>query len=167
MAAESVLLDEQGMIDLARKTIEELRNDGISPNELRRLENVLKEGGVGEALILSSLLKTITRELSPDASQRKLLQIHQGLADICHSLVELSRNLFEVEVWQHFRSSGHESFDAYCTVVLGIPESKIEALKMIKHQRLPRPKKAGSAELFAWLLEVIQLLTDGQKRKAP
>jgi hypothetical protein len=63
MSAESNFLDEPGMIDLARKTIEQLKNDGISSTELRRLENVLKEGGVGEALILSGLLKTIAREL--------------------------------------------------------------------------------------------------------
>src|SRR6266540_1686569 len=97
MSPNSGFLDEQGMIELARKTIEELRNDGISPTELRRLENVLRDGGVGEALILSSLLKTIARELSPEASQRKLLQIRQGFAEICQSLVELSRNLFDIE----------------------------------------------------------------------
>lgn len=158
MSDESGFLDEQGMIDLARKTIEELRIDGISPTELRRLENVLKEGGVGEALILSSLLKTITRELSPEASQKKLLQIHQGLADICQSFMELSRNLFDIEAWQHFRNSGHENFESYCVDMLGIPASKIQGLKLLKDQPLPRPKKAGPVELFNWLFDAVEIL---------
>lgn len=162
MSAESNFLDEPGMIDLARKTIEELRNDGISPTELRRLENILREGGVGEALILSSLLKTITRELSPEASQKKLLQIHQGLADICQSFMELSRNLFDIEAWQHFRNSGHENFESYCVDMLGIPASKVHQLKLLKNFVLPRPKKAGPAELGNWLFKALEIL-DGSK----
>ena len=47
------------MVDLARKTIEDFRKQGVSPSELRRLEALLKEGSVGEAFILSSLLRTI------------------------------------------------------------------------------------------------------------
>jgi len=156
MSSNSGFLDEQGMIDLARKTIEQLKNDGISPTEVKRLENVLREGGVGEALILASLLKTIARELSPEASQRKLLQIHQHLADICQSLVELSRNLFDVDVWQHYRNSGHENFETYCVELLGIPASKIQGLKLLKDQPLPKPKKAGPVELFAWFFNVVE-----------
>jgi hypothetical protein len=162
MASDSGFLDEQGMIDLARKTMEELRTDGISPTELRRLENILKEGGVGEALILAGLLKTIARELSPDASHRKLLQIHQLLADICQSLVELSRNLFDIEAWQHFRSSGHENFESYCVQMLGIPTSKVHQLKLLKNFVLPRSKKAGPAELANWLFKALEIL-DGSK----
>jgi len=158
MSAESNFLDEPRMIELARITIKELRNDGISPTELKRLESVLREGGVGEVLILSSLLKTISSELSPDASQRKLLQIQQGLADICHCLVELSRNLFDIEAWQHYRDSGYESYESYCAEMLGIPPSKIPVLKLIKDQPLPRPKKAGPAELFAWFFDAIEIL---------
>jgi hypothetical protein len=158
MSVESNFLDEPGMIDLARKTIEQLKNDGISPTELRRLENVLRDGGVGEALILSSLLKTITRELSPEASQRKLLQIHQGLAEICQSLVELSRNLFDIEAWQHFRDSGHASFESYCAEMLGISALKIQELRLLKDQPLPRPRKAGPVELFSWLFDAVEIL---------
>jgi hypothetical protein len=158
MSSRNGFLDEQGMVDLARKTIEDLRHEGISPTELRRLENILKEGGVGEALIVSSLLKTISRELSPDASQKKLLQTYQELADICHSLMDLSRNLFDIEVWHHYRGSGHESFEKYCEKMLGIPASKIHGLKLIKDQPLPRPKNAGSAELFEWFFDTIEKL---------
>jgi hypothetical protein len=43
MSPNSGFLDEQGMIDLARKAIEDLRRDGVVPTELKRLENVLKE----------------------------------------------------------------------------------------------------------------------------
>ena len=164
MSSNSGFLDEQGMIDLARKTIDQLRNDGISPTEVKRLENVLREGGVGEALILSSLLKTIARELSPEASQRKLLLIHQGLADVCQSLVELSRNLFDIEAWQHFRDSGHGSFETYCAEMLGIPESKIRGLKLLKDLPLLRPKKAGPVELFNWLFDAVETLA-GSKSK--
>ena len=54
MSSNSGFLDEQGMIDLARKTIEQLKNDGISPTELKRLETVLREGNIGEAFIVAS-----------------------------------------------------------------------------------------------------------------
>ena len=57
MSSKNGFLDEQGMVDLARKTIEDLRKEGVSPTELKRLENILKEGGVGESLILSELVK--------------------------------------------------------------------------------------------------------------
>jgi hypothetical protein len=107
---------------------------------------------------VSSLLKTISRELSPDASQKKLLQTYQELADICHSLVDLSRNLFDIEAWHHYRGSGHESFEKYCEKMLGIPASKIHGLKLIKDQPLPRPKNAGSAELFEWFFDTIEKL---------
>ena len=52
--------------------------------------------------------------MPPDASQKKLLQVCRGLEECCNALVELSRNLFDVEVWQHYRASGYESFDIYC-----------------------------------------------------
>ena len=57
MSSKNGFLDEQGMVDLARKTIEDLRKEGVSPTELKRLENILKEGSVGESLILSGLVK--------------------------------------------------------------------------------------------------------------
>ena len=93
MSSEKHFLDEQGMTDLARKSIEVLRQQGASPTELRRLETLLKEGSVGEAFIMSSLLRTILAEISPEASQKKLLLVYRGLEDICQSLVDLSRNL--------------------------------------------------------------------------
>jgi hypothetical protein len=164
MSPNSGFLDEQGMIDLARKAIEDLRKDGFSVTELKRLEGVLREGGVGEALILSSLLKTIARELSPEAAQKKLLRIHLALAQVCQSLVELSRNLFDVEVWQHYRNSGHENFDTYCVEILGIPASKTQGLKLLKDQPLPRPKKAGPTELFSWLFNAAEILTHSRGR---
>lgn len=164
MSSNSGFLDEQGMIELARKAIEDLRKDGISVTELKRLENILREGGVGEALILSSLLKTIDRELSPEAAQKKLLQIYRGLAQICQSLVELSRNLFDVEVWQHYRNSGHENFETYCVEILGIPASKIQKLKMLRDQPLPKPKKVGPTELFNWLFNAAEILTQSRGR---
>jgi hypothetical protein len=164
MSSESGFLDEQGMVDLARKAIEDLRKCGISPTELRRLENILKEGSVGEALTLSSLLKTIRDEISPDASQKKLLQIYRVLEECCHAFVELSRNLFDLEVWQYYRTAGYESFEVYCVEALGIPASKIQALKSIKEQSLPRPRKAGPPELFSWLFRITDLLADAKKR---
>jgi hypothetical protein len=160
MSNPSGFLDEQGMADLARKTIEDLRKEGTSPTELRRLENILREGGVGEAFILSSLLRTILDELSPDASQKRLLQLYRGLEDICQSLVDLSRNLFDIEAWQHYRDSGYETFESYCVEALGIPASKIQGLMLVKDQCLclPRPKKAGPAELFSWFYKIVELL---------
>ena len=158
MSNASGFLDEQGMVDLAGKTIGDLRKEGISPTELRRLENSLRDGSVGEAFVYSTLLKTILTELSPDASQKKLLQLYRGLEDICQSLVELSRNLFDIEAWQHYRNSGYETFESYCVEALGIPASKIQGLVLVRDQCLPRPKKAGPAELFSWLYNVIDFL---------
>jgi hypothetical protein len=165
MSPRDDFLDEQGMVELARRAIEDLRKYGISPMELRRLENILKEGNVGEALILSSLLKTIRDEISPDASQKKLLQIYRVLEECCHALLELSRSLFDVEVWQHYRAAGYESFDLYCVEALGLPASKIQALKSIKDKGLPRPKKAGTPELFSWLFRITDILADTRKRQ--
>ena len=120
MSMEDTFLDEHGMADLARKSIEFLRQQGVSPTELRRLEALLKEGSVGEAFIMSSLLRSILGEISPEASQKKLLLVYRGLEDICQSLVELSRNLFDIDAWQHYRSAGYESFESYCENALGI-----------------------------------------------
>ncbi len=158
MSSDKHFLDEQGMTDLARKSIEVLRQEGASPTELHRLETLLKEGSVGEAFIMSSLLRTILAEISPEASQKKLLLVYRRLEDICQSLVELSRNLFDIDAWQHYRDSGYENFESYCEEILGIPTSKIHGLKLISDQRLPRPKKAGPAELFAWFFDAIEIL---------
>ena len=158
MSSEKHFLDEQGMADLARKSIEVLRQKGASPTELRRLETLLKEGSVGEAFIMSSLLRTILAEISAEASQKKLLLVYRGLEDICQSLVQLSRNLFDIDAWQHYRDSGYETFESYCEDVLGIPTAKVQALMVVKDQRLPRPKKAGPSELFSWLYKTVELL---------
>jgi hypothetical protein len=77
MSSNNGFMDEQGMVELARKTIEDLRKEGVSLSELKRLESILKEGSVGESLILSGLLRTIRNEISPDASQKKLLQMRE------------------------------------------------------------------------------------------
>ncbi len=165
MSSRDDFLDEHGMVELARKAIEDLRKHGISPTELRRLENLLKEGSIGEAFMLSSLLKTIRDEISLDASQKKLLEIYRNLEECCHAFVELSRNLFDVEVWQHYRTAGYESFDLYCVEVLGIPASKIQAFKSIKDQRLPGPRQAEPPKLFSWLLRITDILADARKRE--
>lgn len=146
------------MTELARKSIEVLRQEGASPTELRRLETLLKEGSVGEAFIMSSLLRTILAEISPEASQKKLLLVYRGLEDICQSLVELSRNLFDIDAWQHYRDAGYDSFESYCEGSLGIPTTKIQGLMLLKDKCLPRPKKAGPPELFSWFYKAIENL---------
>ena len=158
MSSEKHFLDEQGMTELARKSIEVLRHEGASPTELRRLETLLREGNTGEAFIMSSLLRTILGEISPEASQKKLLLVYRGLEDICQSLVELSRNLFDIDAWQHYRDSGYETFGSYCEDALGIPAAKIQALMVVKDQCLPRAKKSGPPELFSWFFNTIELL---------
>ncbi len=95
--------------------------------------------------------------------RKKLLQVYRGLEECCYALVELSRNLFDVEVWQHYRASGYDSFESYCSEVLGVPSARIPCLKLIKDRGLPRPGKAGAAKLFAWLLEAAEILADAKK----
>jgi hypothetical protein len=97
---------------------------------------------VGESLIVSGLLRTIRNEISPDAAHKKLLQIYEGVEECCYCLVELSHDLFDVDVWQHYKVSGYESFDAYCTEVLKISAEKAERLKLIRDrmQKLPGHK---------------------------
>jgi hypothetical protein len=163
MSPSDNFLDEQGMTELARKAIEDLRKDGISPTELKRLENILKEGSVGEALILSGLLRTIRNEISPDASQKKLLQIYEGVEECCYCLVELSHNLFDVEVWQHYRQSGYESFDAYCTEVLKISAEQAERLKLIRERSLPQRGKKGPGPFFDWLFQAAEIVAGAKK----
>ncbi|SRR5581483_4767481 len=158
MASGNSYLDEMGMVDLARKTVEDLRKRGISQMELKRLENLLREGKIGEALLLSTLLRTILDETTPEASQKKLLQLYRALEECCGALVELSCGLFDMEVWQHYRAAGYENFEAYCAQALGIPAGKIQALKSIKDQRLPRSRVAGTPEFFSWLFCVADRL---------
>ena len=163
MSSKNGFLDEQGMVDLARKTIEDLRKEGVSPTELKRLENILKEGGVGESLILSGLLRTIRNEISPDASHKKLLQIYEGVEECCYCLVELSHNLFDVEAWQHYRQSGYESFEAYCTEVLKISAEQAERLKLIRDRSLPQRGKKGPGPFFDWLFQAAEILAGAKK----
>jgi hypothetical protein len=163
MSSRNGFLDEQGMADLARKTIEDLRKEGVSPTELKRLENVLKEGGAGESLISSGLLRTIRNEISPDASHKKLLQIYEGVEECCYCLVELSHNLFDVEAWQHYRQSGYESFEAYCTEVLHISAEQAKWLKLIKERPLPQRGKKGPGPFFDWLFQTAEILVGAKK----
>ena len=164
MSSKSGFLDEQGMVDLARKTIEDLRKEGVSPTELKRLENILKEGSVGESLILSGLLRTIRNEISPDASHKKLLQIYEGVEECCYCLAELSHNLFDVEAWQHYRQSGYENFEAYCTEVLKLSVEQAERLKSIRDRSLPQRGKKGSGPFFDWLFQAAEILARVKNR---
>jgi hypothetical protein len=163
MSSKNVFLDEQGMVHLARRTIEDLRKDGVSPTELKRLENILKEGSVGESVILSGLLRTIRNEISPDASHKKLLQIYEGVEECCYCLVELSHNLFDVEAWQHYRHLGHENFEAYCAEVLHVSAEQAERLKSIRNRSLPQRGKKGLGPFFGWLFEAAEMLAGGKK----
>jgi hypothetical protein len=163
MSSKNGFLDEQGMVDLARKTIEGLRKEGVSPTELRRLENILKEGGVGESLILSGLLRTIRNEISPDASQKKFLQIYEAVEECCYCLVELSHNLFDVEAWQHYRQSGYESFEVYYTEVLKISAEQAERLKLIRERPLPQRGRKGPGPFFDWLFQAAEILVGPKK----
>jgi hypothetical protein len=52
--------------------------------------------------------------------------------ECCYCLVELNHNLFDVEEWQHYRQSGYESFEAYCTEVLKISAEEPERLKLVQ-----------------------------------
>jgi hypothetical protein len=164
MSSKNGFLDEQGMVDLARKTIEDVRREGISPTELKRLENILKEGGVGESVIISGLLRTIRNEISPDASHKKLLQIYEGIEETCHCLVELSHNLFDIEVWQHYRQSGYESFEGYCSEVLHISAEQAERLKSIRDRSLPQRGKKGPGPFFDWLFQTADILVRAKNR---
>jgi hypothetical protein len=163
MSSNNGFMDEQGMVELARKTIEDLRKEGVSPTELKRLEIILKEGGAGESLILSGLLRTIRNEISPVASQKKLLQIYEGVEECCYCLVELSHNLFDVEVWQHYRQSGYDSFDTYCTEVLKISAEQAQRLKLIRDRCLPQRGKKGPGQYFNWLFEAAEILAGAKK----
>ncbi len=163
MSSKNGFLGEQEMVELARKTIEGLRKDGAAPPELKRLENILKEGSVGESVIISGLLRTIRNEISPDASHKKLLQIYEGVEEFCYCLVELSHNLFDVEAWQHYRQSGYESFEGYCTEVLHISAEQAERLKLIRERPLPRRGKRGPGPFFGWLFQAAEILAGAKK----
>jgi len=163
MSSRNGFLDEQGMVELARKTIEDLRKEGVSPSELKRLENILKEGGVGESVIISALLRTIRNEISPDASHKKLLQIYEGVEECCYCLDELSHNLFDVEAWQHYRQLGHENFEAYCAEVLNVSAEQAERLKSIRVRSLPQRGKKGPGPFFDWLFQAVEILAAAKK----
>jgi len=163
MPSKNSFMDEQGMMNLARNTIEDLRKEGASPTELKRLENILKEGGVGESVIISGLLRTIRNEISPDASHKKLLQIYEGVEECCYCLDELSHNLFDVEAWQHYRQLGHENFEAYCAEVLNVSAEQAERLKSIRDRSLPQRGKKGPGPFFDWLFQAAEILAGAKK----
>ncbi len=163
MSGKNGFFSEQTMANLAREALEDLQKHGLPPIELNRLKTSLRNGNVGEVFILSGLLKTVLDEISPGASQKKLLQIYQGVEHCCYSLVELSCNLSDVEVWQHYKVSGYESFDSYCSGALEVSPAKIQRLKLLKDYRLPRPGKAGPAQLFSWLFDAIGLMANGKR----
>jgi hypothetical protein len=163
MSSTNGFLDEQGMVDLARKTIEDLRKEGVSTTELKRLENILKEGGAGESLILSGLLRTIRNEISPAASHKKLLQIYEGAEECCYCLLELSYNLFDIDAWQHYRQSGYESCEAYCTEVLHISAEQAKRIKLIRERPLPQRGKKGPGPVFDWLFQAAEILVGAKK----
>jgi hypothetical protein len=162
MSEKNGFLDERAMANLAQRTLADLRKRGFSSTELNRLEISLREGNVGEVYIFSGLLQAVVNEISPEASQKKLLHIYQGVEHCCYSLVELSRNLSDVEVWGHYKVSGYEGFDSYCLGVLEVSPAKIQQLKLLKDRLLPRPGNAGPAQLFSWLFEAIEVMANGK-----
>lgn len=163
MTRKNRFLAEEAMANLTREALEDLQEDGLSPIVLNHLKTSLRNGNVGEVFILSGLLKTVLNEISPGASQKKLLQIYQGVEHCCYSLAALSRNLSDVEVWQHYKVAGYESFDTYCLGVLELSPAKVQHLKLLKDYHLPRPGKAGPAELFCWLFDAIHLMANDKR----
>src|SRR5437773_9996131 len=97
MSSKTNLLDEQGLVDLARRAIADPRKDGVSPTELKRLETVLREGNSGEAFSFASVLRSVLYEIAPDVSRKKLLRLYRRLEECCYALVEISRNIVDVE----------------------------------------------------------------------
>jgi hypothetical protein len=67
--------------------------------------------------------------------------------------------VFDIDAWQNYREAGYEMFERYCEKELGTPESKIQALMVVKDQCVPRPKKAGPAELVSWLHKAVEFIT--------
>src|SRR5262245_583211 len=82
---------------------------------------------------------------------------------VCYCLVELSHNLFDVAAWQHYRQSGYESFEAYCTEVLHISAEQAEWLKLIRERSLPHRAKKGPGPFFAWLFQAAEILASAKK----
>ncbi len=78
----------------------------------------------------------------------------------CYSLVELSRNLYDVEVWGHYKVSGYESLESYCLGVLEVSPAKVQRLELLKDHRLPRPGKAGPAQSFSWLFDAVDVVAN-------
>lgn len=167
MKEGNIFLDERAMAELARKTLAELRDRGLPSAEFHRLEACLKQGRVGEAYVVSGLLKAVLNEISADASKRRLLQIYQELEHCCYSLVELSRSLSDVEVWQHYRSCGHETFDSFCIRVLEVSPARVRGLRSLRDRCLPRPGKATIALLFSWLFDAVEIMADAKAGEDP
>ena len=151
------------MADLARKSIEFLRQQGASPTELRRLESALERrerwrGFHHVELAADDLERDFTGGV-PKETPADL----PGVGRICQSLVELSRNLFDIEAWQHYRNAGYESFEAYCTEVLHISAEQAERLKLIRERSLPQRGKKGPGPFFDWLFQAAEILVGAKK----
>jgi hypothetical protein len=49
--------------------------------------------------------------------------------------------------------------------VFGVSPSKIQNLKLIKDECLPRPGKRGPEELFSWFFDAVEIMADGKKKR--
>jgi hypothetical protein len=76
----------------------------------------------------------------------------------------LSHDLFDVEAWQHYRQSGYESFETYCTEVLHISAEQAERLKLIRDRSLPHRGKNGPGLFFDWLFRAAEILAGAKKK---
>lgn len=164
MAIKNGFLDERAMTELARKRLEALRKKGVSSVELDRLEKSLGKGNVGKVYVLSGILQTVINEISPDASQKKLMEIYQGVEHCCHFLAELSRNLHDVDIWRHYKASGYENFDSYCAELLEVSPVKIRRLKLLKDHPLPESGRPRLSGLFFWLFNAAEVMASRKRR---
>ncbi len=151
-------IDPNGMASKAREWVERLRGLGVRRKEIKEIEGLLKEGKVREAYIKSGTLITIVEEMRPDALARKLVDISRRGERCLFDILEISRDLADIEVWkQHL--TAQRDFDAFCQTVLKITPGRARAIIALSDNFSFAPEGLGPSEVLNALVDVAKTLS--------
>ena len=163
-SAELKKMDLGGMASWARAWVEELRHLGVSPAEIRDIEELLKQERTGEAYVKAGALKTIVEEMREDALSRKLLEISRRGERCVFDILEISRNLADMEIWKQYVTTGHTDFDRFCEVYLKVRSARARAIVDLSSSFSFRPGELAPGGILNALVNVAEILSSRKEK---
>ncbi|MFQ5538999.1 MAG: hypothetical protein ACE5FB_01235 [Candidatus Binatia bacterium] len=157
--ADIKTIDLNGMASKVREWVEELNALGVRPGEIKEIEGLLREGKVGEAYIKSGALITIVEEMRPDALGRKLVDISRRGERCLFDILEISRDLADIEVWKQYLTAQRD-FNAFCQTVLKITPRRARAIIGLSDSFSFAPGELGPSQVLNALVNVAKTLSD-------